>query len=134
MLLYRIEHTAQAVHILLVAVCTHVEPCVALQCYSLRYASHGKEFLATYFLQSVAFVVDVPVCRAEILETLFAHAVDYSVELLTSEACYEALCSANMLAEQVPYDILVFRTHHQLEYVVLAFVSFLLLVSLCAAP
>lgn len=115
---HRVEHTAQGVDILLVAVGTDVEPRISLDGKFLRRPFQTEHLLAAEFLEQSERLAQPLVGTTQLLDILTVEAVNNIVVLLQGETAGLALCVADMLTQHLPDKLGVAGAHHQTETVV----------------
>ena len=128
MFLHRVEHTAERVDELLVAVGAQMEPGVALDGNLHRRAFQSEHLLTAEFLQHVLLFLQFLVGMAKVTGALAGKTIYDEIELIQSEVANEALGARYLAAKQIPYDLWVVGTHHQLEGAALALLLSLLVV------
>ena len=128
MFLYRVEHTAERVDELLVAVGAQMEPGVALDGNLHRRAFQTEHLLTAEFLQHVLLFLQFLVGMAKITGALAGKTIYDEIELVQGEFANEALGARYLATKQIPYNLWVVGAHHQLEGGALAFLLSLLVV------
>ena len=105
MFLDRVEHTAQRVDELLVAVGSQMEPGVALYGNLHWRFLQTEHLLATELLQHILLLLQVLVGVAEILRILVGKTIHDLVELVECKVADEALGAGYLTAKQIPYNL-----------------------------
>ena len=98
-----VEHTAQRVDELLVAVGTQVEPGVALDGNLHRRFLQTEHLLATVLFQHILLLLQVLVGMTEILRILVGKTIHNLVELVECKVADEALGAGYLATKQIPY-------------------------------
>ena len=128
MLLDWVEHTAQTVDILLVAVDTEVIPCVALQGYVLRHTTKCEQLLAAVFLEFHLLALEFLEQLRHGAMVLGDKRIKNLVIFAQGEFADEGLGASYVLHQQVEHNLGVLGAHHQTEHIVVLLASLLVLI------